>query len=485
MMNKMNREIIVIQAHNLTGNNHRLNLFRKMLCGSLLLASFGGAMGANKSTLPPANAFNMVEMRNPDTLDLKILADELVPSSLGNMETVRRIHLEFFSQNWGGEDVRHLAKVYLPAGGIADSKRGMAVINQGGSSNSAEGFDLEQEYGAITAMKLGIPSMLLQSNMPGDHWGVKGQGPVRRYTAAKFFETGDPNWIHWIALAKIYMRAMTVLEKLEDVRATQFVLAGSSKRAQSIWIAAAVDERIRGIVAIARPGNFLHLIQTHNPSPGALPNPDGARRIHEGWKYEYMAHIEDMYTTRGYEYMAYIDPYQFLSRVKVPVMYLIGTNDNLFNSFDDHGFYPFYEGDKSFAYVPNYSHGMGTVTHAQAYRAWAAHCFWGRPTTSVTALESVDQSALNISAIVKSKAEVTSVRLYYCFLQGNKFNDAKDRYQTVPMKRVGDTSLWSSSLPPDQKANGEVYWYVETRDQTDGLESIATTLLQRSKILAP
>ena len=40
--------------------------------------------------------------------------------------------------------------------------------------------------------------------------------------------------------------------------------------------------------------------------------------------------------------MAYIDAYQFLSRVNVPMMYVIGTNDNLFNSFDDHGFYPFY-----------------------------------------------------------------------------------------------------------------------------------------------
>lgn len=479
----MKSKTTFIQAYDLTKKNNRMKRVRIILLGSLLLASFSGTMGANPSKLPPASAFNMREMKDPSTLDLKILADEIVPASKGNTETIRRIHLEFFSQNWGGEEVRHLAKVYLPAGGIAESKRGLAVINQGGSSNVKDGLNLEQEYGAMTALKLGIPSMLLQSNMPGDHWGVKGQGPVRRYTAAKFFETGDPGWIHWIALAKIYMRAMTVLEKLEDVQATRFVLGGSSKRAQSIWIAAAVDDRIRGIVTIARPGNFLHLIQSHSPSPGGLPNPEGPRKIHEGWKYEYMAHIEDMYTTRGYEYMAYVDPYLFLSRIKVPVMYLIGTNDNLFNSFDDHGFYPYYEGDKSFAYVPNYRHGMGTSAHVKAYRAWIAHCFWGRPTTTVTALESTDNGKLNVSALVNSQAEITSVRLYYCFLKAKEFNDDKDSYQSVSMKQVNNTSLWNATLPPSESDSGEVYWYIESKDRSDGLESIATTLLKRSHML--
>jgi hypothetical protein len=327
--------------------------------------------------------------------------------------------------------------------------------------------------------------MLLQSNMPGNHWGVTGQGPIRRYTAAKFFETGDPNWIHWIALAKIYMRAMTALGELEDVRATQFVLGGSSKRAQSIWIVAAADDRVRGIVPIARPGNFLHLMQTHHPTPGALPDTEAVRKIHTGSEHEYMAHIEDMYTTRGYEYMAYIDPYQFLSRVNVPVMCLIGTNDRLFNSFDDHGFFPFYEGDKSFAYVANYGHGMATPEHVRAYRAWAAHCFWGRSVTSLTAKETVAAGGLKVNAIIQSQAEIADVRLFYCFKKGSRFNDAKDRYESLPMKRVGNGSFWETALPLGGAAGREFYWYVEARDRAKGLESLATTLLKRTRLEFP
>jgi hypothetical protein len=461
-------------------NRYRLNPFRCALIGALAIAVLPCSVAVEQSDLPPANVFDMEEIRNPDTLNLKILSDEIAPVSENESETVRRIELEFTSQVWGGEVIRHLASVYLPVGGIDAPKRGLALINQGGSSNLEEGFDVDRDYGALTAIELGIPSMLLKSNMPGDHWGVKGQGPIRRYTAAKFFETGDPNWIHWIALAKVYMRAMTVLGELEDVQATQFVLAGSSKRAQSIWIAAAADERIRGFVSIARPGNFGHLIQEHSPVPGALPKPGSVRTVHEGSKHDYMVHFEDMYTTRGYEYMAYIDAYQFLSRVNVPMMYVIGTNDNLFNSFDDHGFYPYYQGDKSFAYVPNYAHGMGTSQHVRAVRAWVAHCFEERPVTSVSALGTMNEGALNVSAVVHSQSDIESVSVYYCYLQGPQFRDAKDRYQSVLMKRVAGSTLWEATLPPSDAAGREMYWYVEVKDKAQGLESIATTLLQRA-----
>ena len=438
--------------------------------------------GINAS-LPPANVFDMAVMRDASTLGLKIVSDEIQTVKGASAYKVRYIELEFLSQNWGGEDVRHIAKVYLPASGIAEDKRGLAVINQGVSSNEADGFDLEYEYGALTAIKLGIPAMLLTSNMPGDHWGVTGAGPIRRYTAAKFFETGDANWIHWIALAKVYMRAMTALNSLEGIEADKFVLAGSSKRAQAIWIVAATDDRVRGLVTIARPGNFIHLLTDR--FKGVLPNPNNIRTDHTGSKHEYLAHLEDMYTTRGYEYMAYIDPYQFLSRVNVPIKYLIGTNDNLFDSFDDHGFYPFYQGDKSFAYVPNYSHGMGTKAHAMAYRAWAAHCFWDRPTTKLTALEEVKRNGITVRAIVQSKADIVAVSLRYSLLKGTRFNDAKDRYQGLTMNRIGDTNLWEATFPIDKIAGREVYWYVEARDSAQGLQSASTTLLKRSKRTRP
>ncbi|NIA16526.1 MAG: hypothetical protein GWP08_20895, partial [Nitrospiraceae bacterium] len=235
-----------------------------------------------------------------------------------------------------------------------------------------------------------------------------------------------------------------------------------------------------GLVSMARPGNFTHLAQRYCQgsltTPTDLPIPGGKNR-------ERMAYIEDLYTQRGYEYMAYIDPYYFLSRVNVPVMCLIGTNDNLFGSFDNHGFYPFYQGDKSFGYVPNYSHGMASPKHVQAYRAWAAHCLWGRPVTKLTALGARDGDSLVVQAIVRpetsqaAKAAVTEVNLYFCALQGKAFNDKADRYVSVPMERVGDTPLWQARVEaPDRK----VYWYVEAVDEAMGLQGFSSTLLEQT-----
>jgi hypothetical protein len=449
-----------------------------MLSVSLTLVLFSPivrALDDAEAVLPPASAFDMSEMLDPETLEIEILSDAVVPAEGSSGKRVRKVAFRFLSQVWGGEEIRNDAVVYVPAEGVDPEKRGLACISQGGSSNLKDGFSVAEGYGEDVALRLGIPAMLLMSNMPGDHFGIKGQGPVRRYTTERFFETGDPNWIHWIALAKIYMRGMTALDQIDGIDAERFVLSGSSKRAQSIWIVAATDDRVAGIVAIARPGNFTHMAQRY--TQGRLKTPDGLPIPSNGGR-ERMAYIEDLYTRRGYEYMAYIDPYYFLSRVTVPVMYIIGTNDQLFDSFNDHGFYPFYTGDKSFAYVPNYGHGKGTETHADLFHAWIAHCFWGRSVTHLTALANPNGDGLNVEAIVRSdKSETREVNLYYCVVKGEVFSDAKDRYVAKPMTRVSGTSLWRADVNIPE--NVEVYWYVEAVDWAHGLEGCATTLLER------
>ena len=94
----------------------KMTYLRLVLTGAVFAIALSGVRAADQSKLPPANVFDMAEMRNPDTLDLKILSDEIALVSENSAEKIRCIKLEFFSQNWGGEDVRHLAKVYLPVG---------------------------------------------------------------------------------------------------------------------------------------------------------------------------------------------------------------------------------------------------------------------------------------------------------------------------------------------------------------------------------
>jgi PhoPQ-activated pathogenicity-related protein len=289
----------------------------------------------------------------------------------------------------------------------------------------------------------------------------------------RFFETGDPNWIHWISMAKSYMRAMTVLATLEGIEAERFVLGGSSKRGQTLWIVAATDPRVAGIVPMARPGHFTHLMQERYL--GAIPPPDESADPER----EYMITVDDMYSRRGYEYLAHVDPYFFRSRVSVPVLGVMGTNDGIFEPFDDLGYFPFYRGEKSFLYVPNYGHGMGTQRHVDAYLSWAAHCFWGQPFPRLTALADRRDGALRVQSIVRSDATLRSVAVWYCPLAGSTFDDRADRYRSFPLVRVAGTDLWHGTAPLGAAAAGEIYWYVEAVAAGPEVDAAATTLLDR------
>ena len=448
-----------------------------LLFGAMVNLVPGSAIGSDPE-LPPANIFDMSAMLDVSTLDLKILSDEILSIGSRSGNEVREVKFEFFSHSWQGEPLRHKATVYVPADGISPEKIEMAVANQSGSSNVESGFDIFLEYGAYTALDLGIPAMLIEFSIA--HSGIQRPGPLRRFTTHQFFETGDPNWIHWVALAKSYMRAMTAVNQVEGIEATRFVLGGSSKRAQAAWIVAAADERVEGLVAIARPGNLTHFVQNRMlgrlVTPEDYPIPGGKYR-------ERMAYIEDLYTRRGYEYMAYIDPYYFLSRVNVPVMCLVGTNDELMSNWDDHGFYPFYQGQKRFGYVPNYPHGMASGKHSEAYRAWAGYCFFGNPAPRLTAMGVVENGSLHVQSIVHAGSEqgkIQKATLYYSVLEGQTFSDRKDRFLSLPMKREGETSLWSVALPLEGGVGREVFWYVEASSNHGGLDGFSCTLLERT-----
>jgi hypothetical protein len=294
--------------------------------------------------------------------------------------------------------------------------------------------------------------MVFLSNMPA-YLGLKGEGAVKRFSIRKFFETGDANWIHWVAIARSFMRGMTAMGQLEGIEADKFILGGCSKRGQATWIAAAADRRVAGIFPVARPGNFPHFVQCrlHGLSPRS-----GSAETQWWW--------EQIYSQRGYE---------------APAMCMVGTNDEHYEPFTDHGFYPFIEGDKNFCYVANYRHGIGTEVHAKAFRFWTAHCFWGRPVTRLTALADIAASRLRVEAIVRSKAEVTGVNVQFCVLQGAGFSDDRERFRAVPAERVGQTDLWRADILLGDDAGKEVYWYVEAIDWADGLEGFASTLMAR------
>ena len=59
------------------------------LVGTLIVVVLSSSLLTAKDQLPPASAFDMTEMKDSSTLDLKILKNELVPVATESGEKVR------------------------------------------------------------------------------------------------------------------------------------------------------------------------------------------------------------------------------------------------------------------------------------------------------------------------------------------------------------------------------------------------------------
>ena len=107
----------------------------------------------------------------------------------------------------------------------------------------------------------------------------------------------------------------------------------------------------------------------------------------------------------------------------------------------------------------------------------------------MTALANTEHGGLQVEAIVQSgsagQSSIEDVRLYYCVLGKKRFRDAVDKYQSVPMQQVGDTSLWRTASLLEVSAGAQIYWYVEAKDGVQGLDGFACTLLKRTLVTRP
>ena len=71
---------------------------------------------ASETQLPPASIFDMAEMLDVSTLDLKVISDKVIVIEGRLGKIVREVTFEFFSHTWQGEALRHKATVLCPSG---------------------------------------------------------------------------------------------------------------------------------------------------------------------------------------------------------------------------------------------------------------------------------------------------------------------------------------------------------------------------------
>jgi len=336
------------------------------------------------ATLPlgPAELYDMKEILDENTLETNIIKDEIIESTARPGKKVRLIHLTFTSQNWHGFVWNHTAHIYVPDD--YKNKGNVGIIGTACSfwDEDSErafiqdtGLGTEAEYAEGTALDLETPIMIFPT--PPEEINGMHESDLMGYAMGKVVETGDITWYGYHAIAKSYLRAITLLHSLPDIQAKRAVLFGCSKRGNAVCVATGVDpERVAGVMPTCYPGgNHLYMIAMKFAQLG--PDIGGPFEKREGPGYQPASVLlRAMNTPLGSLLLLYFDPYLWRDKIKASYMLALGTNDEFYGLGTPNEMINQLQGDKAFLAVDNLPHTWVSEKHLAAWRTWLAHTFY-------------------------------------------------------------------------------------------------------------
>jgi PhoPQ-activated pathogenicity-related protein len=417
-----------------------------------------------KPAVGPGQLFDMREILDESTLEFTITRDEVSESAVRPGKRIRIIHLAFTSQQWHGFVWRHCAHLYLPDEYQPDGKVGIIGVNWQFFSQDYErafiqetGLGTEAEFAEGVAVDLQIPILIFA--VPGEDINGMHESDLMGYTMGKLYETGDFTWYGYYPLAKAYLRAITLLQCIPDVRAQKAVLFGCSKRGNAVCIASGVDpQRIAGVMAACYPGgNTLYSVAMKFAQLG--PDVGGPEEERTGPGYlPARTLLNSLNTPFGLQMLMCYDPFLWKERIKSSYLVAIGTNDEFFALGSSNEMIKQFHGDKAFLAVDNLPHTWVSEKHLAAWRMWLAHNFFGRGVPKVEVKTLLSDSELDVSAQVTSDTRIQAVQLYYAF---NKTDDWRfATWFSIPMKKQDD--CWEQRV--DLRENENLAYYAEVSD---------------------
>lgn len=244
------------------------------------------------------------------------------------------------SQTWQGAPWHHSIVVANPA--RTERPDTMVLIITGDRVDRADlpfARSIARDSGLATATLFDIPNQPLYDLR---------EDALIMLTFGKYMETGDATWPLLFPMTKSVVRAMDTLQRTHP-SLKHFVLTGASKRGWTTWLSGALDDpRVAGLAPAVF--DFLNF-------------PAQLRHQQESWgKLSEMLEDYDPaagQTPEGQKLVAMVDPYSYLSRIKVPVLGIMGANDRYW-TVDAHTLYwDQVRSHKFLRIVPNMGHDAG------------------------------------------------------------------------------------------------------------------------------
>ncbi|MBM3458930.1 MAG: hypothetical protein FJX77_10420, partial [Armatimonadetes bacterium] len=261
--------------------------------------------------------------------------------------TVYDLHV--VSQTWQEHVWEHRVQLFKPE--KLDHPQFCTVYNTGGNgspANTALGIRMAQETGALFAIVFGVPKQPLYNGLTEDALVV--------YTWLKYLETGDESWPLHFPMAKAVLKSMDAIQafaKEAGMPAVQeFIVSGASKRGWTTWLCGASrDRRIKGIVPMVIDVLNVRKQAAHQKnSYGAF-----SEQVSD---YTRVNMVEKLETPAGRRLMELEDPYSYRSRLTLPKLLILGTNDPYWTQDALNLYWDDLKGLKWVLYAPNSGHGL-------------------------------------------------------------------------------------------------------------------------------
>jgi hypothetical protein len=420
----------------------------------------------------PASLYDMEEILDEATLDIRMISDEVVQSDVRPGKEVRRIELTFTSQeNWHGFKWVHYSRIFISPEYSGPGEVG--IIGQKwqdfepGSARSIipeTGQNTLAEYAEGTALDLDIPIMAFA--VPGENINGMDESDFTGWSLMQMLETGDYTWYSYYPIAMAYLRAVTLVSSILKMKSPRAVLLGCSKRGAAVSIATGVDPaRVAGIMTTCyHGGNHLYMAALKyaqfgksiggpaddRTGPGFVPAPQLLRSLNN---------------PVGLTALAYYDPYLWREKIKSSYFVVLGTNDEFFGIGSSNEMMNSLKGDKAYLAIDNTEHTYVSQKHLLAWRMWLQHSLKKRQVPRVTVEVKQTDNTLVVDAHVTSQLPVKEVKLFYAYNESTDWRFAT--WEGVSLAAEGGTFKGRLEL----LENKTLGYYVQVKDEEDGLTS--------------
>lgn len=271
---------------------------------------------------------------------------------------------ELTSQIWQGQPWTHDVVLIVPDG-AHDSSTAILYVT-GGDMNEP---DAREAW--LIAERAQVPVALL-FHMPNQPLFDRREDDLIAHTFERYLDTGDAEWPLLYPMVRATIRCMDMLQEIDDLSLTRFVVTGASKRGWTTWLTAATgDTRLAGIAPMVIDNlNFPAQMEHQFESWGGY-----SEQIEDYTSRDLQDDLDD---GRKAELVQMMDPINYVDQFNCPILIINGGNDRYWTVDALSLYWDLLPEPKRCLIVPNVGHILGDkVQMVETLSAFAHACAKG------------------------------------------------------------------------------------------------------------